>query len=108
MIIRIELTRFILQNTELIERLENLAGNISRQELDDFAGAPEESPVKKGRTTDGWELVDDVSQSEDVDFGPSPSLKSGNTCYIIISLQFDAFMQINTNHTPSPAQLLDP
>ncbi|TIA98680.1 hypothetical protein E3P95_02374 [Wallemia ichthyophaga] len=66
------------KNTELIGRLENLAGNISRQELDDFAGAPEESPTKKGRMTDNWEMVDDVSHSENVDFGPaSPRKQAG-------------------------------
>ncbi|TIA88606.1 hypothetical protein E3P99_02489 [Wallemia hederae] len=68
------------KNTELIERLENLAGGVSKEEFTVMAGAPEESPMKKARTTDGWELVDseDVENDADADFGPSSPTKSGN------------------------------
>ncbi|TIC50939.1 hypothetical protein E3Q05_03281 [Wallemia mellicola] len=65
------------KNSELIERLESLASSISKEQLDDYAGAPEESPVKKARTTEPWELIEGVSQSEDIDFNPpSPSKQS--------------------------------
>lgn len=54
-----------------------MASSISKEQLDDYAGAPEESPVKKARTTEPWELIEGVSQSEDIDFNPpSPSKQS--------------------------------